>query len=249
MGVRAEAEELILRKKVSKPVDPSQIVQNRQSWKSITFSMNAGEQMAKQTQWVPAAEYYAKVMQDPAFDWVVFEINQDMNYQKMALAFLLAGDQTNYCALIRALLSRKPETLSPTMQERYAQIFVINTELMTPELKQQALAYARQVCDTLEVSIWVRLLRGTIEYREGHFDSAVESFEQIFFMSNNSLAAARAKAFQAMAYKRLGRTSEVLEAAQAASQFGDWTNLTYYQVAMRELLALLATPAEPTKSL
>lgn len=259
IGVRAEAEQLILGKKVSPPLDSSELVQNREKWKSVAYDLNAGDQMGKQFQWVPAAGYYARVMQDPVFDWTVSEVNQDLVCQKMAAVFLLAGDQTRYCDLVRALLARKVEYLSPTMQERYAQIFVSNTELLTPELKAQGVAYARRLCDDPEAgnSPWMRLLRGETDYRERHFDTAIQTLSQVSFPPAESDGAARVMIYKAMAYKQLGRTEDALEATQAANALfarqtarsGDWTNPAFYQLGMKELLGMLASTSEPKKNL
>jgi tetratricopeptide (TPR) repeat protein len=257
LALRAEAEQLILGKVVSPPLVPSRLIENRNKWQPIAFALNAADQMGKQAQWAPAAEYYKKLLQEPAFDWNVFEIKQDLLCQKIAVVFLMAGDQTNYCNLVRLLLERKWEKLAPMMQERYAQIFVSQPELLTPDQKAQGLAYARRVCDGADVgnNPWLGLLRGTTDYREGRFEAAVETLSQVFFQPSDSDGAARALAYKAMAYKRLGRSKEALEASQEAntlfakqlSRSGDWTNITFYQLAIKELLAMLANTGEATK--
>ena len=251
MALRAEAEQLILGKIVSPPLNPSEVLENRQKWQPVAWSLNAADQMGKQSQWAPAVEYYSQAMQESAFDWTVSEMKQDLVPQKMAAAFLMAGEQTRYCDLVRVLVERKMENLAPVMQEHYAQIFVMNPELLPVELKGRALAYARRVCEfpDSESNPWLGLLRGTTEYREGRFEKALEALSQVFFPPAESDGASRVMAYKAMTCKKLGRTQETLEASQEANALfarhltrpGDWTNSAFYQLAMKELLALLAS--------
>lgn len=256
---RDEAERLILGKITSPPLNPSEILENRTKWQAFTFSLNAGNTMASQSQWIPAAEYYAKALQDPVFDWSSSELKEDYLPMQSAAVFLMAEDRTNFCALVRGLAARKMENLSPIVQEHYGQIFVMNPDILTPELKQQALAYARRVCDNPERanSFWIRLLRGETEYRQGNFETAVDMLGPLIFSSTETIGAARGKVFLAMALKRLGKSKESLEAMQEANglfikamgQGADRVNQIYYQTVMNELLAMVAsTPgAAPQK--
>jgi tetratricopeptide (TPR) repeat protein len=249
---RDEAERLIFGKITSPLLNSSEILENRTKWQACSFSLNAGNTMASQSQWIPAAEYYAKALQDPVFDWSISELKEDYLSMQSAVAFLMAEDRTNFCALVRGLAARKMENLSPTVQERYGQIFVINPDFLTPELKQQALAFARRVCDNPERAntFWIRLLRGETEYRHGNFETAVDMLGPLIFSSTETLGAARGKVFLALALKRLGKSKDSLEAMQEAnglfikamSQGGDRVNQIYYQVMMNELLAMLANP-------
>jgi tetratricopeptide (TPR) repeat protein len=256
-AARDEAERLIYGKVVSPALDPAEIVENRKKWQDISFSLNAGVTLSRQSQWVPAAEYFSKVLHDPVFDFDVTDMKNENTAQHMAALFVMAGDQANYRELVRRLVERKRESLTPSTQERYGQVFVCNTELLTPELRKQALTYARQICNDPELgnNIWARVLRGTMEYREGHYSEAIESLGLVFFSSPDSLPSARAKVFQALAMKRLGQNKEALETmqdanaifAKSANQSGDWCNQIFYQIAMKELLAELVNTNEPAK--
>lgn len=84
---------------------------------------------------------------------------------------------------------------------------------------------------------------------------AFETLSKVSFAPAESDGAARAMIYKAMACKQLGRTKEAVEASQEAnalfakqtSRSGDWTNSVFYQIAMKELLGLLASTSEPNK--
>jgi tetratricopeptide (TPR) repeat protein len=248
--IRDEAEQLILGKVTSAPLNPSEIVENRKTWQSVTFYLNNGSNYASRQQWVPAAEYYGKALQQPVFDWTVSELKEDKVPMQAAMAFLMAEETENFRNLARTLVGRKIEYLSPAMQERYGHICIMNPAILPPELKEQALAFARRVCDSQDwpSTFGMRLLRGETEYRQGHFDAAIDALDPLIFPPAETLGGARGKVFLAMAYKRLGKSRECAEAMQEAnelfikgtSQGSDRNNQMFFQIVMKELMAMVA---------
>jgi tetratricopeptide (TPR) repeat protein len=256
-AIRDEAEFLILGKITSSPFTTAELRENRKKWQEVTFSLNAANTMASQFQWVPAAEYFGKVLQDTAFDWNTSELKQDNLAQQMGIVFLLAGEQGLYGDLVRGLLERKLENLPASLQRRNAFIFMCNAGCLPEELKAQALAYGRRMCDTPDTDIdpWLRLLRGQIEYREGQFEKCVETLSQAFFRSEEADGASQTMFYKAKALARLGKSKEALEATQEgiaiftkqSTKDTQWLNRAQYQLEMKELLGLLASANEQAK--
>jgi hypothetical protein len=116
------------------------------------------------------------------------------------------------------------------------------------------LALARLACPrpTAEKSKWLLLVRGMADYRDGHFEEALAILRRAVFR-DDPVTQARALAIQAMASHQLGRHQEAVATAQEAqTQFAQgaargagWKDAAFSQLALKELLTVLARPSPP----
>jgi hypothetical protein len=251
-AVRAEAERLILGRQISPPLDPAAVAQNRQTWAEVLQTINFADQMAKLEQWPAATGAYAAVLQHPAFNWENFELKEDILAQKMAVAFLLAGDDARHRQLSTNLLERNPDSLTSTMQERYASAILGRTDHLTPELIARAVALARLASEGEDKSPYRMLIRGVAEYRDGRYAEVMPLLSRANF-PGDPIARGRAYAFVALAERRLGRTNESAQAwlqaenTRRSARTAGWWNIGAYELVAREYRSLTNAPANFTK--
>jgi tetratricopeptide (TPR) repeat protein len=256
VALRAEAERLILGREVSPPLNPVTIADQRKKWQGVVQLVQSAERLARQESWAQARDAYAQALADPEFDWDPWQLRPGFVVQQMAAAFLLAGDEARHRDLCRTLLDRPHEHLSLTMQERNAWACLIKMDHFPPDLKARALAAIRQTCQGAETenSSWAWLICGLAAYREGRYDDALSALDRAQF-GGDMPATARLLLCRAMACQQAGRTDDATAALQEAEaafarttpQSSGWWNSGFYQIALKELRARMATPGGQPK--
>jgi tetratricopeptide (TPR) repeat protein len=156
-------------------------------------------------------------------------------------------------ALCRALVGRTNANLAPAVIQGYAGVCLARTTDLPPDLRERALALARQACQPPEAegSPSGQLLRGMIAYRQGRYAETCATLERAAEI-RQPITRARALAFRGMADFRLGRVEEArralgdAELALAKGPTGEtgWWGVGLGQVAIDELRALLAAKTE-----
>ena len=255
VAVRREAEHLIFGKEISPPLDPAAVASGRRTWQPVAKLLDTGNDLGQAGKWREASDVFAQALHHPAFDWEVQELRQSYTSGRMMAAFLMAGEENLQRDLTRLLLDRNPEKLTPVVLERNAQVILCGAHLLPPELSARAVALARLACKSpgAQRNPWLWFVRGMADYHEGRFDQAINSLDRANFRGD-PMFQARTLVFRAMACKQLGHTEEATQdALNAATTFakirnGEWTGSVFYQVALKELVIVMARSSDSEKN-
>ena len=169
IALRREAEQLILGQIEQPPVNPQTVRDGRRQWLSLMENAATADQLAGRGQWSSACDQYIQLVDQPAFDWEVWELRQSVLAQQVGAVFLKAADTVRHEALCRALLTRTNSHVPSMLRERYAVVNLVRTSHLPPELVSQAIVQARTAFEESEArgDRWRVLVQILAEYRSG----------------------------------------------------------------------------------
>jgi serine/threonine-protein kinase len=187
---------------------------NEDQTKSAELLRARGEFRARTSRWKQAASDFAKALEsNPDEHW---------NWYLLAPLLLQSGDPAAYRKHCQAMLARFGSTNHPPIAERTAK-----ASLLLP-MAAADIAIANRLADTAVTvgkdAEWLpffQFAKGLAEYRQGHFDVALEWTALALTHHGSDYRDAQAYAVQAMAHKQLNHTNEAHLALAAGNEIAE----------------------------
>ena len=157
--------------------------------------------------WKWAAEWFAKALKDPEFEWRSTAKSDPEAVAWMPVAFVRAGNAPGYEALCRSLFESVDQSPNPAGAARDAAVACLLAAEPSPQLLSQVEYLLHSVYSVAPSAQWeprYNLLRGIFEYRRGYVTAAMEWLDKAA-IGHDVWCKATALPFQAMCVKRLGR--------------------------------------------
>jgi len=205
-SVCSEAERVILGRVVSPPLTTESLAAARRQWEPAYLGLREGEALALKRMWKEARDAYARALAAPAFDWeTVCHRIERSSPLKMALVFLMAGDQAQHEELCRRLFGTLTGRNNPTQTEVYASAWFLRTRDLAPDLSRSGLRLLEATSpDPKRVgNNWHDLHCGIAYYRNGRFEEAIACLRKVE-KDPFALLRGRALIYDAMACCQMG---------------------------------------------
>jgi serine/threonine protein kinase len=208
-----------------------------------------GDQRGRRRQWQQAITNFSRSIQvDPT---------NHPGYQYLAPLFVETGDQVAYADVRERILGEFGKTKDPTIAERMAKACMI---LPPPAADLDTLARMADLAvaagPTSEYWPWYELVKGLAEYRQAHYDAAIEWLRKILGPGGEPTRSAEAHAITAMAQYKQGQADDARATLASGHDFAqenlekytgpNWQDRLTALALMREADALLQTNAQPS---